>query len=503
MLKLLVVDDEPIIRKGIISLIEWEKYGYTVCGEAEDGPSAVDAILELKPDLVLLDLHLPGFSGIEIIKKIRTETNRAGETLVKNTRFLIISGYAEFEYVKEAINLEVDGYIAKPIEENILIERITSIATKIKMTSPHERLRIQFLEIMEGVYKEDIYGPFFFNSGFVQAVLVSVENLPSEDNAKKLQALSDFSQKDICHKFTYKEFTVFLFENTPETAVKRLLENLCDYLEKFKGWNAVTLGSRCPEEGSGSGIRKTCTEAEELMKIIFFYKGEKYISIENARNRKKAELIWDNEQKAKELCSYIQIVDTKKIRAFFKYIEDCFFNSGKSPEEIKQECMALMIETRSEIIKKNPALKEKLGTGKETLDAIVKHRYLGTIIDTMTEACLHITELLPLLSADLNFQRIINYVKNNYNEDLKLEIMGQLFNYNSAYLGKRFKEHTGKNFHTYLDMLRVDAAKKLLQDTDMKVYEISEAVGYTNTDYFYSKFKKHTGKSPLLFRRNR
>jgi two-component system response regulator YesN len=496
MLKLLVVDDEPIIRSGISGLIEWEKYGYEICGEAEDGPSAVEAIQKLKPDLVLLDLHLPGFSGLDVIKKIR-----GGGIDNINLHFIVISGYSEFEYVKEAINLDVDGYIAKPIEEDALIERITSIAAKIKMTSPQEHIRIQFLEIMEGVYNEELYGPFCFNSGYVQSVFVSIENLTSEDNANRTQALMNFFQKDICHKFSYREFIVFLFENTQEAAVKLMLENLCNCLEKFKGWSAVTLGSRCLEEGSGSGIRKTCFEAEELMTTVFFYRRKKYLSIEDIQNRKSGGQIWDNDQKTKELCSYIQIIDTKRIQSFFTDIETDFFHSDRTPEQIRQECMALMIETRSEIIKKFPVLREKLETGKKTLDAIMRQRYLKTIIDTMTEACLHITELLPLLSADSSFQRIISYVKNNYNEDLRLESLGQLFYYNCAYLGKRFKEYTGKNFHTYLDMLRIDAAKEMLQNTDMKVYEISSAVGYANTDYFYSKFKKHTGKSPLVYRK--
>jgi two-component system response regulator YesN len=502
MLKLLVVDDEPIIRKGIGGLIDWAQYGYTICGEAEDGPSAVEAILKLKPDLVLLDLHLPGFSGLEVIKKIRNDNWGGG-----NIHFLVISGYTEFEFVKEAINLEVDGYIVKPIDEDVLTERLTSIAGKIKINYPEDRRQIQFLEIMEGGYKEEVNRPFCFSGGYVQAVFVSIENPPSIDASidasMKIQTLKNFFQKDTCRVFLYKEFIVFLFEDTPETAVKRLLEDFCAYLEKCMSWFAVTLGSRCQEDSTspGSGIRKTCREAEGLMENIFFYQEKKYLSLEDIQNKKNAEPDWDNEEAAKKLCSYIQIIDHKKIRSFFQGLHAGFFHSGKKPQEIRQECMELMIEVRNELVKKIPALKEKQRTGKETLDAIMKQRYLGAIIDTMTEVCMQITELLPLLSTDSRFQRIISYVKNNYSEDLTLESLGQLFYFNCAYLGKRFKEYTGKNFHVYLDMLRIDAAKELLQNTDMKVYEISNTVGYTNTDYFYSKFKKYTGESPLIFRK--
>ncbi|MDR2575134.1 MAG: response regulator [Treponema sp.] len=490
MLKLLIVDDEPIIRSGIRGLIEWGKYGYEICGEAEDGPSAVEAILELKPDLVLLDLHLPGFSGLETIKKLRKSISQGGGT----THFLIISGYAEFEYAKEAINLDVDGYIEKPIDENILVERITSIAREITIKDPEGHRQVQFLKIMDGIYKEEIYGPFCFTGEYVQAAFISVENT-------LLPSLRNFFQKDVCHVFTYKEFMVCLFEDTPETAVKRLLEDLSDYLEKYGAGCAITLGSRHREERSGSGIQKTCREAEELIEDVFFYREKKYLSAQDIQDKNSATVDWDYDEEVKKLCSYIQVIDNKMIHFFFTELQDIFFHSGKNPFTIRQECMELMIEVRGEMIKKFPALKERLGTGKETLDEIMKERYLGMIINTMTEACLYISGCLPLLSADSSFQRIISYVKNNYKEDLRLETLGQLFYYNCAYLGKRFKEYTGINFHTYLDKLRIDAAKKMLQDTDMKVYEISAAVGYANADYFYSKFKKHTGESPLVFRR--
>jgi two-component system response regulator YesN len=491
MLKALIVDDEPIIRGGIRRIIEWEKYGYEIYGEAEDGPSAVNAILELKPDLVLLDLHLPGFHGLEVVRK----TRKAGA----RTHFLVLSGYEEFEYAKEAINLEVDGYITKPVDENILIERITSIAGKIN--EEQEQKQIQFLEIMEGVKKPANGGHFLFSEGYVQAVFVSLDNLSYEETAKRTQALRDFFQKDICHIFQYREYMVFLFENTLETVIKSLLDNLCVYLSKSEICPAITLGSRHEDISSrGEGIKKTCIEAESLMDCVFFYRDKKYLTVDDMREIKNSQ-DWDIEEDAGKLCAFIQVVDNKKIQQYLRELEKKFFQSGKSPQDIRQECMALMIELRGGIIKKFPALREMLDTGKSTYNSIMKERCLGDVIDAMINACLRISESLPLLSADSSFQRIISYVKNNYNEDLRLETLGQLFNYNCAYLGKRFKEYTGKNFHTYLDMLRIEAAKEFLQNTEMKVYEISDAVGYSNTDYFYSKFKKYAGKSPLVFRK--
>ncbi|MBQ5492097.1 MAG: helix-turn-helix transcriptional regulator, partial [Treponema sp.] len=97
--------------------------------------------------------------------------------------------------------------------------------------------------------------------------------------------------------------------------------------------------------------------------------------------------------------------------------------------------------------------------------------------------------------------KVIQYVKTNYNRELKLELLGDLFNCNSAYLGKKFKEYTGVPFNTYLDIIRIEQAKNMLETTSLKIYEISKLVGYSNTDYFYLKFKKHTNMTPKEFKR--
>jgi len=505
MLKLLLVDDEPIIRAGLKDIIPWEKYGYEICGEAEDGPSALNAILTLKPDLVLLDLQLPGFSGLEVIRKVREKGGAV--------RFLVVSGYAEFEYAQEAINLDAGGYIVKPIEETTLIERITSIANEIKKEDPEEQKYIEFLEIMEGKNRRGSDRPLFtrgepegtqlFSCEYIQAALILEGNRVSGQTGLGLRKIRNFFTENTCHVFAYREYVVLLFEDTPETVVRRLLEKLYDHLEKTGSRAALTLGCRCRNVEDGSAIFTSCRDAEELMGSVFFFRDKKFLSGGEMPERKANGPDRDIAEEAPELCSYIQIIDHKKILDYFRNLEEYFFCSGKNPREIRQECMALFIETRNILLNKIPQLKEMTGTGRETLSSVMKLDYLGDIMDTMAEASIQISDCLPLLSADSSFQRIISYVKNNFREDLRLESLGRLFNYNCAYLGKRFKEYTGKHFHTYLDILRIDAAKELLRNTDMKVYEISAAVGYANTDYFYSKFRKHAGESPLIFRRNR
>jgi len=95
------------------------------------------------------------------------------------------------------------------------------------------------------------------------------------------------------------------------------------------------------------------------------------------------------------------------------------------------------------------------------------------------------------------------YMEKNFDKDLKLENIAKTFNYNSAYLGKLFKKEMGEGFNNILDSIRIENAKKLLMEQDLKVYQVSEKVGFTNIDYFYNKFKKHVGLSPKEFQKKK
>ena len=103
---------------------------------------------------------------------------------------------------------------------------------------------------------------------------------------------------------------------------------------------------------------------------------------------------------------------------------------------------------------------------------------------------------------DTILDEVLYYIYNNFTTNIKLESLAPLFGYNSAYLGKIFHKAMGKSFNTYVDIKRIEASKKMLEETDMKVYEISDLIGYKNVDYFHKKFKKYVGKSPAEYRKS-
>lgn len=104
-------------------------------------------------------------------------------------------------------------------------------------------------------------------------------------------------------------------------------------------------------------------------------------------------------------------------------------------------------------------------------------------------------------SSETIMDDILHYINHNYRDNLKLETIAPLFGYNSAYLGKIFTKKVGESFNSYLDWVRIDQSKVLLRDPELKVYEISDRIGYKNVDYFHKKFKKYVGISPAEYRK--
>lgn len=122
-ISVLIVDDEKYIREGLQALLKWETMGFSVCDEAGTGEEALEKIFLYQPDLVLMDIKMPGMSGIDVIKTVR-EKDYAGEIIV-------LSGYSDFQYAQSAMHYGVEEYIVKPVEEKILLDAVLRVKEKI------------------------------------------------------------------------------------------------------------------------------------------------------------------------------------------------------------------------------------------------------------------------------------------------------------------------------------------------------------------------------------
>ena len=203
----------------------------------------------------------------------------------------------------------------------------------------------------------------------------------------------------------------------------------------------------------------------------------------------------------KGLIFSIETYDKKNLEELKKKIKDKTYNIAESENNIRQIFIYCLVELRYRLVTKYP---EREISDGETFDVVKKllnynnfedlFKCFSTILDDFIEN-------FNFNTADSVIVKVLAYVKTNYASDLKLENLGDMFNCNSAYLGKKFKKYTGLQFNAYLDNIRMEVAKDKLKNTDLKIYQISKLVGFSNTDYFFMKFKKYTGITPKEYKK--
>ena len=197
----------------------------------------------------------------------------------------------------------------------------------------------------------------------------------------------------------------------------------------------------------------------------------------------------------------VEVYDIDNINTMFNGVSHIFKNSNYSPEKLKGLCVNIFIEFKRKILLNYKELKDNVSSNEDIVNNIYDKNSLNKLIEYLKGECVDISIKICNSSSDNTMKRILTYIEKNYNKDLKLRLLAEIFNYNSAYLGKMFKNYIGEEFNVYLDRIRIKNSKTLLDKNELMVYEVSERVGYKSVDYFYIKFKKYVGVNPKEYKK--
>lgn len=499
MFKLLICDDEQPIRSGIAKIIDWRKLGFELCGEAEDGNEALKKILDLKPDLVLLDIRMPGLSGVEVLK----EAYKKNLSAEKRPYFLILSGFSEFEYAQQAMNYGAAGYFVKPIDEDLLEEKVREIAAHLNkarddfenINIPHKFSQMFLLGSVEKSFGENADTQSDYQVAIVSAFYSGMEMKEIEAKAKNI------FDADKTFLIKQENQIVVVFKDCSELFVKYMLERLASFMGD--GTNIVA-GPR------GKGLAASLDSflaAQKYLPRLFYETGEKFI-LANDSKTVMDEKCGSAESRAKtnplkneipQILFCVETYDRKKVAEIFSRYEKnrkVYTPPLCTPEDVRAELIAFVIELQNALHKKYPEREFPKESAFDLVPKIMGERRFSGAFAIVRKFTFDFLELFNTNTNTSMITKMIQYIKANYADDLKLKSLGQQFFCNSAYLGKKFKEMTGESFNVFLDKVRIDEAKRMLSETELKVYQISKLVGYCNTDYFFIKFKKYTGMTP-------
>ncbi|CAM4192526.1 response regulator transcription factor [Paenibacillus alkaliterrae] len=507
--KVLIVDDEPMIREGLKTLVDWEKHGFTVVGVGASGKEAVEKHQELGPDLLLIDIRMPVMDGLQAIEQIR-KTDTA-------CHLLILSGYADFNYAKQAIAHSVDGYILKPIDEDELESYIERISAQLKKESEQQLsseqttilLREELLQqLSKGKFdaelaaSQDLKSLLGAQAKYYQLLLIELYSREHSltMNATLKKKLTDIvERKQIGWVFSAEPFVGvllkdYLLQNDSREQIRQWIEDCCGERVRFAAVASEPV--RDPEE-----LRQWSEAVAGLLKQRFMLKGQQiHIATLSSDPRQSDDNQRDGlsiDTLAQKLYYMLDIGSKEGVNKALLEASNQICNNESSEQAIKSCWAQLLTIVLNKAATFNPHL--SVQEDLKMITALYLAHHYDEMLEQLRERLADLALKLGKSDSSSVMKQMTDFIERHYSENIKLETLADLFNYNSGYLGKMFKNYTGDHFNTYLDQVRIQHAIELLQE-GLKVHQVSERVGYANVDYFHSKFKKYKGVSPSSFK---
>lgn len=512
MYTILIADDEPIIRQGLKCIIDWGKKGFSIAGESSNGEDALRFILTNNPDVVLLDIRMPKLSGLEVVKQARQNGYKG--------KVIILSGYSDFNYAKEAISYGVQYYLTKPIDENELMQIVSDTADILAEEKQKQQMVGNYIEkAKEIILKELLHGTFDLNK-------FNLDDFHMDAPIYQVVIYEKYSHKEQDASYSFSELlrvtnnknnsfeTVSLNEKQiiilkGDYAQTRFQDFLSRYHQEMKPQKGSPLDSifiaygRCVD--TLEQIHLSFEDATLLLERRFFCaKKQHTLGFEELTNLScEAFELTDavRESYSNTLVNYIQAFNRNLVAETLSELQMRLYRSNNEPAQIKLFLTDLYLIMKEKIYHLYNKSHIPFLSNGTIIDTIQEKHYLYEIIHLFQEQCEMIIHSIGDTSRDNIIDSIMHYIKHNYMENLKLETIAPLFGYNSSYLGKIFNKKVGVSFNSYVDSIRIEESKKLLEHESLKVYEIAERVGYQNVDYFHMKFKKHTNMSPAEYRK--
>lgn len=515
MIKVLIVDDEPKLREGMRTLVPWEEEGYTVVGTAANGFEALDKFRSLAPGLVIADIRMPGMDGLELISELRKENPQC--------HVLILSGYADFEYAKRAISYHIDGYLLKPVDEEELISYLKELRETIlieermnewQAAEParnNEALLRELLQPREtGADLREAAAELGLEGCSYEVILIELKRLNKGEDIREEQVKGlleqHWQQENRGLFFTFPPFMGILLKEPLENDSERhaFWQELHGIIAKEGVEFQAATG--CIAEGPEEVFRSFTTARERLDDAFFGQKNTLLCGApddwdEPVSGGRDPEEEPDPERDVEvQLLLAVEAGSCEVVKGLVGQIVRGLVHTRREETYIKDSLIRIVSSTIARLEAANPDIRAIIAGQPSPMGEVYSSGYLHDVELLVSAYMEQISKLINSGGRGDEIKRITDLIQRRYNENLKLGSLSEIFNYNSAYLGKMFKNQVGEHFNTYLDKVRIENAKQLLTQ-GMKVYEVAERVGYMNSDYFNAKFRKYVGVSPTAFRK--
>lgn len=531
MIQALIVDDEPLHIQGLVRHIDWERLGYAEPLTSESGQEALDILSVTNIDVLISDVSMPGMTGIELLAKCRTDYPH-----LQSLQVLIISGYDEFEFVQEAIHYGAKAYVLKPVSEAEVEEKLfafgESIKKKVQADNEMSKLREKILDsqdvlherfvndMVEGRMQEELYTKSWIKildlptePWHIRLFVFMYDRLQltnSEDPQQRI-VISDGLLRAVKIWFSglsnifigkTRSEEVILFQINASPSDRALADKQMYYIQdvieqQYKTTISIGVSRECQELEVASQLYKEvkhmlmAARARGVNQICYFDLDEAIIYHDSQINEEDIPAIVD----------MIKSGESERVIGLFHHVFDLLVVRREVPFSYVQ---ALGMNLISELAR-------RLNSGEQSENE-ANIRMWQRMIN-----CTNITEVREIVLDNLIryeqfinkerkklqhnlIRKIVSHIEENLQANITVKQLAEEFHVNVSYLSVLFKKETGQTPSEFIQEKRINKAKILLQDPNIKVYEVAEQVGFQTAAYFAYLFKKVTGTTPQDFR---
>ena len=511
-MRIVIVDDEPLVRIGIKSSFGMKEAGIEIVGEAADGEEALRLIAELKPDVVLLDIKMPKKDGIEVLTEIRKQG--------LSTKVIILSSFDDFIHVKQALKLGAVDYFHKP---SMNVDEVISVLNKLneEFTVTGEQSATGADNYKQG--KEDALRQLLTGHG--QREQIGLTGLPEGNLYVVLFTVKLYAQ--IMKRYA-KESSIIL-PNTIRHLLSEILVKECEaeFVHVDENRFAVIFGY-----SQSKSVQAAFSHVNDMV-VLIHSSLKRFVNIDTVFGISEPFHLLRNVPQAFQQAK--QALETK----FYQPDEPLFYyrpRQGNDEQLLEQlqTCVTGMksglMEQKYERFAQNMQGWEQLVEQHELLtERDVKKTYEGLLfmfqngedywmqasgaedIESFQELSAYYHKLfnVKLKEKITGFvkeynplvRRILQYLETNYKEPISLKMLGDLFQNSPNYISRLFKQEVNRGLFDYLNEVRIEKAKELLKDSNYKIYEVAEMVGFKSQVHFAIVFQKYVGMAPKDYRR--
>lgn len=545
MLKIFLAEDEVVVRETIKRMIPWEELGFELVGEAADGEMALPLLLRQQPDLLITDIKMPFMDGLTLARLAKKE--------IPGLKVVILSGYDDFNYAKQAIGIGVEDYLLKPITKNALIERLSEIRSRYEHEKTQKEYYEKFQREMQAYEKNssrDFFEALVGGSMDMMEVYKRAEKLGLDIVAEAYNVLiftmncdEDFSgQRD--EYSSWEAESLELLENffAGHSSAMLFRSNIFSYGVLLKGQReTIEENTRAcvneirkilsRQDGRREWFLAVGQSVERLSQIQKSYHtasrafSQRYLYDENILYYDEMETMeHPGGQAETEDNAYLQKVDVNALNPAIlqkflsnglqeeteNFVKDYFYAIGQEPMESLVFRNYVILNVRFSVI----SFIKGLGCDTNEMESADTEEVLAESGKNMESAIAYAKKMISQAieirdqnSGNKNrsiLKTAVDFIDSHYmDEEISLNTVANVANVSSNHFSALFSQNMGQTFIEYLTTLRMNKAKELLRCTGMRSSEIAGEIGYKDAHYFSYLFKKTQGMTPSDYRKAR